>query len=385
MIKVKVLLEKETANEPKLENKLAEIAGCDPTTLNTFKNKEKKEMKEFAGLIKIIKYLRPEQEFELMIDYSNHINPNFQTARYMLEYLDTNGLIDAKKELISKMIEGNNAKSKSLAKLYHIDQQVVDKELLPFEAIQQLSGNDGKLENKVVATIFSAYVYLDQKLYEQVLNVVDGIIESLGGLEDSYLENMYMTRLLLLKAEAYNRQNDIANARKFCRQLLDISINETYKAWSYLQLGNSYILSDFERANEYFSKGLELVGVNSKVNTNIKRSHNFLHNLWKKECNYLNPESKEVTDIHEVVFYKINKQETSEANLLLNSIDKESCTKNELAFHFYLKGLITNSIKDFTESIKYFNMSGDKHFKILPVMKLKQFNVDDSIIELLSI
>ena len=199
MIKLKSILVKETANESKLEQKLADIAGCSIPTLNTFKNTEKKEMKDFLGLIKIVRYLRPKEEFDLMVDYSEQVNPNFQTARYMLEYLDTNGLYQAKDNLIDRMIDTNNAESKAWAKLYKLDTQVVRRLTSPFDAIHQFSNFGGKLENKIVAQIFSAYVYLDQKLYEQVLKVVEGTIESLKQVNDNFIENMYMTRLLLLK------------------------------------------------------------------------------------------------------------------------------------------------------------------------------------------
>lgn len=383
MIKIKDLLVKETANEAKLEQKLAEIAGCSVPTLNTFKMNEKKEMKEFSGLIKVIRHLRPEREFELMVDYSQQINPNFQTARYMLEYLDANGLVKEKNNLINRMLECKNAESKTRAKLYQLDQQVMNKEVSPFEAINMFLGYGGKLENKVAAQIFSAYVYLDQKLYTQVLSVVDGLTEVLPELEDTFLENMYMTRLLLLKAEAYNRTNEVIKSREYSQQLLDMSINQTYRGWAFLQLGNSYLLSDYDKAKGYLEAGLKLENIQPKVKNNIKRSHNFMSNVWKKQCQFLDHDSQEATDIHEVAFSFINKGDLTKGNDMLNTVSIDECTKNELAFHYYLKGLVSNSMTDYTESIKYFNQSGDSHFKLLPVMKLKQFGVDESIIELL--
>lgn len=383
-MKIKALLEKETANTVNLEKQLEEISGVDQSTINNFKKKPAKEMKDICGLIKIIRHLWAEREFDLMIDYSEQVNPNFQTARYMLEYLDTNGLHQAKDNLIDRMIDTNNAESKAWAKLYKLDTQVARRLTSPFEAIHQFSNFGGKLENKIVAQIFSAYVYLDQKLYEQVLNVVEGTMESLKQVNDSFIENMYMTRLLLLKAEAHNRQNEVVKGRECSQTLLNMSISQTYRAWAYLQLGNSYILSDYDKSKQYLNEALELPNISEKVKTNIKRSHNFLHNIWNKECAYLDENSTVASDIHEVAFSLINKNEKSRAEEALSNVKTEDCTKNELAFHFYIKGLITESIKDFTESIKYFNQSGDIHFKLLPIMKLKQFNVDAAIIELLA-
>ncbi|MNG37225.1 hypothetical protein D3C84_1245090 [compost metagenome] len=70
---------------------------------------------------------------------------------------------------------------------------------------------------------------------------------------------------------------------------------------------------------------------------------------------------------------------------VLNKDDMNAITHNQRGFHFYLKGLVTNSISDFCESIKAFKKSGDHFYRELPLIELKKLNIDISIIEALAV
>ncbi|TCJ00478.1 hypothetical protein E0Y62_26715 [Cytobacillus praedii] len=124
------------------------------------------------------------------------------------------------------------------------------------------------------------------------------------------------------------------------------------------------------------SKNMPLTLVSS-----LKRSMNFLDNVWGKKPRYLDMNSKHVSDIHEVAFNLINEGQINQAIELLNTLDLDKLSFNQKGFHFYLKGLISKNIVDYCESVKNFKKSGDSYYRRLPLMQLKNLNVDDCIIE----
>ena len=393
MIKLKSVINNEATDDKTLISKLAEVAGCGKPAISKFKNDEGKEFKKFFGLVRMVKLLASDyrqDEFDLMIDYSKHLDVNSQSARRMLEYLDSNNLQAAKEDLIERMLSSKNEESKLYASIYNTDNMVSKGELNPFEALLTYKNlNVNTVELNVLVNIFSTYIYLDQVIYDQAFNLINDVINVIPTIEiedkdDNYMKNMLLGRALLLKAEYHSRKKQTNEAVESCLRVLNEIDHDSKKAWAYLHLANSISLTDYEQSLNYLENGLSLNGVHEKVVVNLKRSHNFLNNLWNKEAKFINHESKATSDIHEVAFQYINKNETEAAINLLDSIDKDKCLYNELGFHYYLRGLITNNIEDFASSIENFNESGDVYFKQLPVMKLSQLNVDQSIIRLLA-
>lgn len=394
MIKLKSVINEESTDDKTLIGKLAKAAGCKEPAINKFKKDEDgREFKKFFGLVRMVKLLSSEyryNEFELMIDYSRHLDANSQSARRMLEYLDSNNLREAKEDLIERMLISKNDESKLYARIYDTDNKVSKGELNPFEALLTYKNLSVKtIELNVLINIFSTYIYLDQVIYDQAFNLINDVIEVIPTIvindkDDDYMKNMLLGRALLLKAEYHSRKKETVQANEVCLRVLNEIDHDSKKGWAYLHLGNSISLTDYEQSLSYLNNGLSLNGIHNNVQVNLKRSHNFLNNLWNKEAKYINYESKSISDVHEVAFQYINKKDITKAIELLDSIDKNKCLYNELGFHYYLRGLITNSIEDFALSIENFNESGDVYFKQLPVMKLSNLNVDQSIIRLLA-
>lgn len=387
MIKLKVLLQNKTEDDKTLMEKLAAVTKCKKPAINKFKNEENREFDSFAGLINIVKTLDASNEFGLMIDYAQQIGVNKKSARFMLEYLDSHGLHNEKQLLIEKMLNATNAESKKWAEIYKIDAMVYRSEIDPFKAMGMLLSQKGNsLEIDILISIFCTYIYMDKKIFDQAFSVINSELERVEDIKEIFIRDMFKARLLLLKAEYHSRKNELQEARSICTYIINNVDHPSKKGWAYLHLGNSHILTNFDEAKKNLTSGLNLNRIHKNVREQIKRSSNFLHNVWNKEPVHLNYEEKQPTHIHEIAFYNINHGDKVGAMKILETVNLDSCIDNEKAFHFYLRGLIGGNIKDYTKSISYFNKSGDVYFKQLPVMKLKQepFNVNESIIELLA-
>ncbi|MGM9987614.1 MAG: AimR family lysis-lysogeny pheromone receptor [Bacillaceae bacterium] len=387
MIKLKVLLQNKTEDDKSLMEKLAVAAKCQKPAINKFKNEEEREFDSFDGLINIVKTLDESNEFNLMIDYAQQVDVNKKSARFMLEYLDSHGLYAEKQDLLVRMLSATNKESKKWAEIYKIDMMVYQNEIDPFKAMGMLLSQKGNsLEIDVLVSIFCTYIYMDKKIFDQAFSVINSELERVEEIKEIFIKDMFKARLLLLKAEYHSRKNEVEQTRSICEYIVNNVDHPSKKGWAYLHMGNSYILTNYDKANENLTNGLNTGRIYTNIREQLKRSSNFLHNVWNKKPLYLNYENKLATHVHEIAFYNINHGDKIGAMKILETVDLESCIDNEKAFHFFLKGLISENIKDYTKSISYFNKSGDVYYKQLPVMKLTQepFNVNESIIELLA-
>lgn len=382
---VKQLIIKECEDKIGLDVKLAEMAGFPtPMSFITFLQDDQQELEDLNGLIRIVRYLFPNAEFEIMTLYALHVNPNKQTARYMLEYLDANKIENEKKQLIEKMLTCSNNESRDWARLYQYDDMVCNKQIDHIDALMVFSKSKTSIETEMIATIFSSYIYLDQQIYDHAFYIIKSLMKNIVHIENSYIREMYRARIEMLKAEYLTRIGDLEEARECCSNIVNSTENNSLKAWACLHVGNTYLLTDYKRSKEYLNKGISYSYINYRVKKNIKRSLNFLENYWGNEPPYLNFESEEPSDRHEVIYYYINNDQIVKGFQLLHKLPIDCYTPNELAFYYYLKGLVTNNMNDYIESAKNFKKCGDIYFRQLPLQKLQEFGIQDSIIRLLA-
>ncbi|WGE05837.1 hypothetical protein P5640_07700 [Bacillus subtilis] len=125
----------------------------------------------------------------------------------------------------------------------------------------------------------------------------------------------------------------------------------------------------------------------SKILTQIqffKRNLSFLNNFWNKENEWINYDSDAVTDMQEVIFELINHKELSKALQLLNKLEERDQNENELGFHYYLKGLITNEKEAFFKSVEYFKASQDKLSIKMPLIQLEKMGENPRLLKIIT-
>ncbi|MEC1731562.1 hypothetical protein U0534_20970 [Bacillus atrophaeus] len=91
-----------------------------------------------------------------------------------------------------------------------------------------------------------------------------------------------------------------------------------------------------------------------------------------------------MTDVQEVIFELINQRKLEKALTLLNGLETKKQNENELGFHYYLEGLITNDKEAFYKSIEYFKLSQDKLFIKMPLIKLENMGENPRLLKIIS-
>lgn len=366
---------------------LAKIAGyANGSGLKKVLKDEKKEFEKVNGLFKIVQTHFPQDEIKLISDFALTLDFNKHTARCMLEFAEMNRLVDIRQTLVANMLESTNLMSKQWATIHEIDMSLTNKEITYLEALSLLENVSSKSpELTAIKAIYKAYCYLEVQLFDSVRELLTGIEALASEMKDDYMKEVILSKYYLLMTESSARKGNIDLARSYATKLTKEITIPLYVAWGNLHLGNSYLLEDYNKANHHLIKGKMTANNNSNLLTNIKRSLNFLDNVWKKEPRELDINSQHPADVHEIAFYYINHNQLTMAKKTLDSENVDNLTSNQKGFHFYLRGLMSNNMVDHCESIKYFKESGDIHFRQLPLIELKKLNVQECIIQALAV
>ncbi|WP_442636552.1 AimR family lysis-lysogeny pheromone receptor [Rossellomorea marisflavi] len=372
-----------------LATRMAKLVGySSPGALGKILKDEKKEFAKFYSLVKIVREIFPEDDKSLMAEHSKTLDPNKQTARYMLEYLELNKLQNHKAELIERMLQGSNAVSKEWATVYKIDHDYATGKVNLTDTIKKfLVQNTKTLECSIINELFLAYCYLETSSHSLIQPMMATIEEKILQVQDDYIREMLYSRYALIFISTKVREDKLKEARAMCETVIN-NIEDTYfTAWAYLHLGNSYIVSSKDKALFYLKSGYEITKDErfKHVHTNIKRSINFTCNLYKETPELLDLKSTDTSDQHEIAFYYIQHGQKTNALKVLDSLNLEQMSDNQKGFHFYYRGLLGNDKKVITESIKYFKKSGDIYFRKLPLLELSKSGVDDYILEALAL
>jgi len=349
---------------------------------------EKKEFEKFHGLVNLIKYIYPniEEEKNWMKEYAECLDVKKQTARYMLEYAEINGLRELKSKLIDKMIDCGNSTSRLWAKVYNYDREYLQGSSSLSETLDRLGSEETKIpELKIICKLLKSYCYLDNRSYTMIFETIADIEDKFQEIKDVYIKDLLYGRYLLLLIGCYVRQNNLELARIQCKKVITEVSNEYIVSMAYLHLGNSYIIENFDKAERYLKKGmLKAYGISKRTYEMLITSINFLYNVWNKKPMYLNHDSELTSDKIAIAFHYVNDNRNNDALAVLKSIDVSNINDNDKAFYYYISALIENNKKLYCKSLQFFNSSGDVYFKNLPLIKLKNMGIDEDIIELLA-
>jgi tetratricopeptide (TPR) repeat protein len=148
------------------------------------------------------------------------------------------------------------------------------------------------------------------------------------------------------------------------------------KTMVYLQVGNSYMTKNYDKAMFYFNKALECKTIKSEYE--IKQSINFTSLLWDRLENF----NSDGTASNEL-FYYIKSGNKGMAEKTLNKINFDELSVHGKAFNMFYRGLLFQEKSYFYKSVEYFIKAGEKFYKLLPIMELKKMGENDYIINVL--
>lgn len=374
--------------EKGLSDKIAKLAGYSSgSALRKVLTDDKKEFGKFYGLVKVVQELFPQEEKELMAEYALTVDPNKQTARYMLEYLSLNERKEELNILIDNMLNCTNKESRTWAEMFFIDQQTINKEITTTEALSKFSQLSIKtIDMEVRCEIMKSYSFLDLKDYKMAYEFAFPLQNKIMKIKEEYIKETFLGRCLSILAECEVRKDNTEKAREYCQRILnDIKIAD-FRIRAYLHFGNSFIMESYEKSVSYLNKGLEIAkDYCDNMIIQLKRSINAASNYWMKETPHIDHISNHPSDLHEYAHSEINKNNLIKAKKILDSIKQEDMSENEKGFHFYLCGLITKEIDDFSLSIIHFKKSNDSHFIKMPILELQKMGINKMLLNALLI
>jgi hypothetical protein len=388
-IKLKQMIKNKLEDDKTLANKLAKLAGfANATPIYKFLNEENREMNDFESLLTIVRELFPNEEYELMDEYLRQVDPNKKTARIGLEYATINHLYDLKNYLINALELCSNKESKEFAFFYKMDDiasKERDKDVLLGFIDKYIEYAPKTKEMMLFSKLCQIYVYYDLRLIDIMFQLLTTVENKIDEITDSFLKKSYKKRIALLFSGILLHKGEIEKSREYAYYIINNQRENEQFPMIYMKLGNSYIFENFEKSKQYLMMGYQQATNAPLVKKNIERSLNFLNNYWGYEPEYLDFESNEVEDIHEIVYYLINKNKLDEAKEKLLNINLDKLTEHQKGFHYYLRYKIDKNINHLYESLINFKKCGEHFYKNIVLIELKKIGLDDSLLKVLSI
>lgn len=389
--KLKQMIKNEMEKDRTLATKLTKLIGyANPSALYKFLNDSKRDFKEFNAILAIIRELFPEQEKELMMEVTKTLDPNKHIARVALEYATINKHEELKKYLLEKLASAKNIESKDFAFIYDVYAKLSNGEIPSREGIQMINRKGfTSYEAQVFSRIVLMYEYYFRlELFDNILELMDIVKPELDDINDQYLKEQYKIRINLLMVAVCLHKGMVEESREYAYSILKCNNIPNYtEVTTLLNLGNSFIMEDYNKSFEYLKKGLDLAIKYNLENsiTQLKSSLNFLMNYWGEEPKYLNFNSREIFDIHEIAFMYIRKGNKNKALEILNSINQDDMSNWQKGFHYFYRGLIDNNKENYYKSVTYFKLTGDRFYRQLPLIELKKLGENEVLLNALGV
>lgn len=381
MSQLKQMIKTEFDKDRALSKKVAEIAGFkNPTPLYKFLNEEDREMDSFGSLLKIVRYLFPEKETQVMDEYCRTLEPSKKAARHALEYACSNRCKDLAYFLLEKLSSCKNADSREWGNIYTIYFDVDEGRIDYLDAINLTNIYKYRtIEMSVFGKLIQLYEYYGKKLYEVINEIIPLVSSEINLIKDEFIKNEYMIRLGIIVVAISLRNNEVEKVRKYGEFIINTTSNKKIIVMILIHIGNSYLFESYKKAMDYFNRAIEYCKYTSKEDNKmieITRSINLTQTYWNVEAQHLLFTSKEIPDVHEVAFDFIRQNKNHEAVELLNRMNLEVMTENHKGFHYYYLGLANKSEDFFFQSILHFKQSGDKFYRRLPLIELEKLGIN---------
>ena len=371
-----------------VSKKIAEIAGLkNPTPLYKFLNEPGRELDSFYSLLKVVRALFPDRELELMENYLRTVDPNKKTARVGLEYAQVNNLTDLSDELIGKLCNSKNNESKEWGNIYALNRELgLSKENL-ISKIDKLRALKLKTdEMKAFSKMIKIYHLFNRNMYESMKEVAEATELMVDSIKDEFIRSSYLSRLGIVQINIAFHNNETDKVREYGHKVLEKTTVFGIKSLMYLFIGNSYIIENYDLSRKYLLEGLCACSPSHNTRRRqIESSLNFLNNYWGIAPEYLDYNSENTSDLHEVAFFYVREGRIIEATEVLNKVKLDDLTPQQLGFHYFYRGLVSGIKKDFYQSLKNFKVSGEKYYVQLPLIELKKLGDSDELLEVLAI
>jgi hypothetical protein len=294
-------------------NTLAEIAGYfSGSNLKKVLTNETKEFDNFNGFVTLIKFLWKDNYVDVMIKYSNEINPNKKTARNLLEFLMSNRRFESFLDLLEKMEECSNAESKEFAKMYRLfykyDHTLTNDIDSVLKEISEANVNTNEMI--IFKKLLLNYCFMRKNDFVMTKCLMEETERIIDSIENEYLYKVYKVRLHeIISFNQLNVYNDPATARKYADEIIATDADEHYIAFANYIKGYSYFFTSYDNAVLYLNRSLEMYYYMDRKDDaeDIKETLEFLSIFWNKnENSVVYPKNQLLVNAKNGIDYQIN-------------------------------------------------------------------------------
>lgn len=360
-------------NQMELKNinksELAKKVGCSNGLLTKFFTQQKPI--DFEVVLNIIRYLLPEKETELIMQYCSEISKpdHFKTA---FEYLSTNRMLDALKSLLFKAQSIKNHELQEWIQVYNVmhDWQLNNtpsNRNKMLEDIEKLNTNNQLL--KPLITIMESYYYFYIHEYKVMKIFADKALNVLNNLKNDYLKKSFRARIDQMMAYVQLKVNcDEEKARKHSGKLIEANVGQPYTAFGYYIIGLSYFYNDVDQCQRHLEQSIKIYKEIGQVNhvQAIQNKLNLALNYWN------------VSKTTDGKYDKVKQAIAVNDSDSLNEIYSDNLESPE---YLYFKGLMDNNFETLMMSLVGYVDQSDNFFANLPKQALKSLGYSEKMLD----
>lgn len=363
------------------QRKLSKIAGVNESSISRYLNGY--DVLNLASVLKIVQYLYPEEEKEIMAEYV--LTQKSRNARFALEYCELNNLPDHVEQLIELLSVSVNPVDREWARLYNLILLHKKRSRKMEDLLMEVEVFDPKeIEMKIMKQLLKAFIYVELGDYISLAIHTKYTELYIKKVKSEFLRNCFNIRIGLIMNYVCLFSNDIVKSRYYSNLVLEQEYFKNVKAIAYHHLGHSYLFQDYEKSKMYMEKAIHFFSKrNETYNLSIaKCNFSFLQSYWNIEREFLLPLDNH-PNIASYIFYLIKKGDTELASEYLNRVDLASIQDSDKAFHFYYLGLIDKDKDLFYKSVEWFRHVGDRFHINLPIEELRSLGENENILRIL--
>ncbi|GAA0356564.1 AimR family lysis-lysogeny pheromone receptor [Bacillus horti] len=367
-------------NKEVAQRKLARIAGLSESSISRFLHGF--EEVNFEAVLRMVKYLFPDKEFEIMKKYM--LTQKSKNARISMEYCTVNRLHEELRELIENLASAVNPIDKEWAVMYQLILEHRGRKTPSYDLLTKVEVYKPKeIEMRVLKSILKGYIYYDLGQFGALsLHLKEAEVQ-IGEIKDGFLKDSFILRIDILMSMVYLLENNVEKAREYGKALLNKDWFEHTKAIAYSRLGHSYMFDDFYTSKMYLEKALKLYTEMEDWNnaTIVEYDISFMSSYWKADQEH--PKNLDDFEIlTNYIYYLIQTGDKSFAEKLWNKIDVTALSERDQAFHWFYKGLLTDDTKYYYYSIDYFVKVSDYFHVRLPVDELLRLGENEEALKI---
>jgi len=385
MIKLKQMMDNKFKDDTGLAVRAAKIKGINqPQKLYKFVSGETKEIDNLDAMLELVEFLFPNNHEEVFTEYCNDLDPNNQFIRDAVEYaslFEKSKMLDV---LVKRLKTSTNSKGKEWYGVYELSlkSNTFSSDDISSQ-IEELSPKSKEM--KFLSNMLLVKAYIRETKFELADDKLKTILRYENEIKKGYIKDSFTKRLNTTKVSLALRQGDQKATEKMGEQALLVHKLCPSDVYVLMDMGNAYIMHDYDIAMGYFDRALKLANdFNDQVRMiQVKNSIDFCMCYWKKHQYNNDTHPEEDYSDYNAAFYYLSVGNREAAARCLDSLEEKNADNIDMAFYYFYKGLLTNERKYHVKSVVHFKNARDKHYRKMPIIELEKLGEEDFMIEAL--